>query len=1407
MRILLALQTQPVCVGFEFSLLISSMAVPTNWGVKGFIPCRKSSEDVKMPFPPKLSTNPANRSTWYTSSQHLTTGTMVLVCLTGLFVAPALAINIEIEYSTDFGGDEAPSWDPNGDILKAHFAAGVEIWERLLPGDGDFEFDFQWDDDISGLGLATDIGFIDQFIEINPNANWYADPTPLDNSEFNMPTQLFAGGLSGPQQATFFPGTAPPATLEVGYRLAALSGFPSDTGQPGVTAANGNDLLSTILHEIGHMLGIGADPIGEPGQFNIDPQHVGGLSNVLVLEDNDSGHLGGDGMPPVLVCEGCEAANVRRFPTATDVLVIAEDQGISDVRLDRVASIDSGIWSSTNRWIGGAVPNANQDVMINHGGTITLDIGGNVRDLLVAAGNTLTVGSNRIDVDGTLNMAGATVSLAGGGTLAAHNLVVGTVGNGTLTTAPGSTVRFNNYTQASAGPVAFAGNVGIGYDQPGLSALTYSPGFSEDWIIAGTLSIGDENTDTKLVIDQQATFNSTTGIIGTDFNGGGKGRVEIRGDGASWVVAATLLARNGLLEVFDRGHLETGHVTIGSDEGEMHAGVDGIGSTWNVMGNVDIGPPTTVGNGLGGLTVQDQGLVDVSGHLNVHGTSSGISYVLVKTDGTLDVAGDITVGPWANAALTGSTIRTSQLLLDGGTFTWTGGTLDLTEQEVVLDSSLAPRPLPANTSLQNSQELILSGAGRDLTVGNSASGQLDMQNLAAVRVEEGDVFVAKNVGSSGGVDLQHQGTSMFVGGSMAVGGDHTNAGGAGQLSVNGELTVAGTLTYWPIATVNVGTTGTISADVLQQNGGGGGNFNSDGTTRFNQLAGFGATMSLGRISAIGIGEGNAGQGTLVRSAGQDYVFQQGWIIGDNAPARVDLVDGGEALGDGYVHLGNRVGSGGTVLNVSGDDGLGSPSELFMTGEFDGELIVGLQAKAFMNVTDGGHVFSPDAIVAHDFTAEGSVANVAGGGSYWEVHGNLTVGGGAEGAVNITEKGLVEIDHSLYIGGAPIEEIKPGDGGSAPSVVRISGPLSTGIAHQNTVVGYNLAGQLVVDDQAQMLTDLSALIAAESSAEGSLAKIASSATWQIGQDLTVGDQAQGGLDIGSLGMVTVGSNAYLGAGGPTGKGLITLSDKASLDILGNLYIGGNALASVGLGTVSMQDDALVKANRIVNWESGELQLGGVVDVGLNQVENHGVVSGAGEIRGDLLNFDTVSPGAGADLGVVTVTGDFTQTTEAKIIMELAATDHDKLELLGNAAFHGGTLHVDLLGDFQPSVGDQFKIFGFGSTVSGIGLAAFEFPLLNPGHEWNKDDFYTLGIIQVDASLPGDFDFDGDVDGNDFLTWQKGESYTPMSDTDLADWKTNLGMSLPSPLVAANTVPEPSTLLGLMLGLVTYFTRAR
>jgi hypothetical protein len=81
---------------------------------------------------------------------------------------------------------------------------------------------------------------------------------------------------------------------------------------------------------------------------------------------------------------------------------------------------------------------------------------------------------------------------------------------------------------------------------------------------------------------------------------------------------------------------------------------------------------------------------------------------------------------------------------------------------------------------------------------------------------------------------------------------------------------------------------------------------------------------------------------------------------------------------------------------------------------------------------------------------------------------------------------------------------------------------------------------------------------------------------------------------------------------------------------------------------------------------------------------------------------------------------------------------------------------------------------------------------------------VGLLQQQATQvsgaamigTGDFDSDDDIDGSDFLAWQRGLSPDPLSQTDLANWGQNYASSstLKSSFLA---VPEPSSQISALL----------
>lgn len=112
-------------------------------------------------------------------------------------------------------------------------------------------------------------------------------------------------------------------------------------------------------------------------------------------------------------------------------------------------------------------------------------------------------------------------------------------------------------------------------------------------------------------------------------------------------------------------------------------------------------------------------------------------------------------------------------------------------------------------------------------------------------------------------------------------------------------------------------------------------------------------------------------------------------------------------------------------------------------------------------------------------------------------------------------------------------------------------------------------------------------------------------------------------------------------------------------------------------------------------------------------------------------------------------------------------------------------------------------GTSSTFTDADIAAFAAAFDATSQSQTATAFFDNFIVR--DILPGDFDEDGDVDGNDFLTWQRGGSPSPLSAADLTDWQNNYGNF---PLVASATaVPEPTAGSLVWLAVLCLFGQRR
>ena len=262
---------------------------------------------------------------------------------------------------------------------------------------------------------------------------------------------------------------------------------------------------------------------------------------------------------------------------------------------------------------------------------------------------------------------------------------------------------------------------------------------------------------------------------------------------------------------------------------------------------------------------------------------------------------------------------------------------------------------------------------------------------------------------------------------------------------------------------------------------------------------------------------------------------------------------------------------------------------------------------------------------------------------------------------------------------------------------------------------------------------------------------------------------------------------------TSLGLVNQAGAEINAVNGALNVpGNNASDDVGLtnfGTLNLTNSTV---NGDVNSPAGStLNLAGVVTF-------NGFVSGGANFSGNggltVLFEGGYSPGdSAADVGL---DGNLVFGDNNTLFVELGGltpgTDSDRLVVTDSVTL-GGVLDVSLISQFTPSLGRTFEIINVGGSLTGAFSGLSQAALVGNFGGTNLFINYAGGDgndVWLAATLAGDFDLDFDVDGVDFLKWQRSESPNPLSQSDLQHWEMNYG-SIVSSLAAA--VPEPNSLL--------------
>ena len=148
---------------------------------------------------------------------------------------------------------------------------------------------------------------------------------------------------------------------------------------------------------------------------------------------------------------------------------------------------------------------------------------------------------------------------------------------------------------------------------------------------------------------------------------------------------------------------------------------------------------------------------------------------------------------------------------------------------------------------------------------------------------------------------------------------------------------------------------------------------------------------------------------------------------------------------------------------------------------------------------------------------------------------------------------------------------------------------------------------------------------------------------------------------------------------------------------------------------------------------------------------GTLSGSGVINADVVNAAVVRPGGSP--GTLTINGNYTQTAEGVIEVELASliqgTGHDRLVVTGEASL-AGTLNAALFGGFLPSFSNAFPVLMYGSRSGAFDSVSATFPAPLSVSQAFGPSAMTLTINVAGNSVKNGFFTNGMADWQQFAT---------------------------------------------------------
>jgi len=946
-------------------------------------------------------------------------------------------------------------------------------------------------------------------------------------------------------------------------------------------------------------------------------------------------------------------------------------------------------------------------VTLSGGGTITMSNDAGNFIVGSATANTLT---NEETIRGAGSIGGGngstSLTLVNSGIIDANQSVGmtiqangGTTNTGTLESTAGSTLTLSGTFTNTGGTIS-----------AGASDLK----FLNATINGGAVRLSGDSTlqlENATIHSGSTLTNSATGLIeatvdtnntlGGTVNNSAGGVIQIDNDatvnlekGTYANLGAVTLNSTGFETVLGitgtKVTLSGGTVTMSNSAANFIAGSATANTLTNeetIQGSGSIGG----GNGSISLTLVNSGVIDADQSVPLTVQAAGG----VKNTGTLEATGGSTLAlSGVTVTNTGGTISADSSELHLTNAAVAGGAVTLTGASTL---QLSNGTVHGGTLTNSATGVIEAMAGTSNTLGgsvdNSAGGVLQVNNDSTLNLQNGSytklgtvtlnstvnqtslvVDGAKVTLSGGTVTMSNSAANYIFGAATAdTLTNQESISGAGHIG-NGQMTLTNS--------------GTINSDdsagmVIQANGGAKNTGTLEATAGSTMaLTGMTVTNTSGTISAdasqlqVTNATINGGAVTLTAASTlklSNGVIHSGSTLTNSAAGLIEAASGTSTLGGKVI---NPVGG---VVQIDNAAALNLESGTYSKL---GAVTLNSTANQTSLIIDGANV----ALSGGSVTMTNNVNNyIFGAASTDTLTNQETISGAGHiggGQMTLVNSGTINADQAagmvIQTSGAFTNNgtltVSSGD------LMHILGGTFTNFSSGTLTGGtYNTSGTLEIDQLGSNGGEI-ATNAAKIFLNGTGSKIVDAA--------------------GKSALANISTNASAGtfslAGGQTltTAGSFTNAGKFTVATGSSFTVGGPAIYTQTSGTTTA--NGTLAASGGVNLQAGSLY-------------------GSGSISGNISSSGLVAPGQSTGTtGILSDTGAYTQNAAGSLDISIggatAGTKFD--ELKSTTATLGGTLNIDLINGFMPTIGSKFKIVDYSSeagqfaTVNGLAINSSE-----------------------------------------------------------------------------------------------------